>query len=54
MTLRVDMQRTTRPYTRLMREHDLELLELPAVLARSFDAAAVLRANDGPAPFSPS
>jgi DNA mismatch repair protein MutS2 len=40
MTLRVDMQRTTRPYTRLMREHDLELLELPAVLARLAAAAA--------------
>jgi DNA mismatch repair protein MutS2 len=28
------------PYTRLMREHDLELLELPAVLARLAAAAA--------------
>ena len=34
------VQRTEPPYTRLMREHDLELLELPAVLARLAAAAA--------------
>ena len=34
------MQRATPPYTRLMREHDLELLELPTVLARLAAAAA--------------
>src|SRR6187397_2027582 len=40
MTRRIDLQRTTPPYTRLMREHDLELLELPTVLARLAAAAA--------------
>ncbi len=34
------MQRTVRSYTRAMREHDLELLELPAVLTRLAAAAA--------------
>ena len=34
------VQRAAPPYTRLMREHDLELLELPAVLARLAAAAA--------------
>src|SRR6478735_6972896 len=40
MTRRMTVQRTDPPYTRLMREHDLELLELPAVLARLAGAAA--------------
>ena len=37
---RMAVQRAVPPYTRLMREHDLELLELPAVLARLAGAAA--------------
>ena len=36
----IGMQRAAPPYTRVMREHDLELLELPAVLARLAAAAA--------------
>ncbi len=40
MTRRTTVQRAMPPYTRLMREHDLELLELPAVLARLAAAAA--------------
>ena len=40
MTRRMAVQRSDPPYTRLMREHDLELLELPAVLARLAAAAA--------------
>ena len=39
-THRMAVQRAAPPYTRVMREHDLELLELPAVLARLAAAAA--------------